>query len=229
MHRLPSTTRISSVSSSIPRWILRQTLRFVRRCLRVCHAPSPSTLMPLLSTSRCNSPLATGAEDSKDRVANTALWWISGQSPARCHVADSGLDIAPKFQGYAVSRRPISTSSSFMPSMRSRQLRMFFRRSIRSCDLARSAMLASPISPVADHEISGRRRPLWLEAHARAGRKAGQGQHCDRALSHSPHRRQEGFERVSLPMEGLRGSTLSVESVRWSRYVVYRVASKLLD
>lgn len=99
MHRLPSTTRISSVSSSIPRWILRQTLRFEPPCLRVCHAPSPSILMPVLSTSRCNSPLAAGEEDSKDRGANTALWWTSGQSPARLHVADFGLDSAPTFQG----------------------------------------------------------------------------------------------------------------------------------
>ena len=64
-----STARISSVSSSIPRWILRRepcpplvrgpwrALRFDPPCLRVCHSPSPSTLMPVLSTSRCNGPL----------------------------------------------------------------------------------------------------------------------------------------------------------------------------
>ena len=66
---LTSTARISSVSSSIPRWILRRepcpplvrgpwrALRFDPPCLRVCHSPSPSTLMPVLSTSRCNGPL----------------------------------------------------------------------------------------------------------------------------------------------------------------------------
>lgn len=52
-----ATARISSVSSSLPRWTLRQTLRFEPPCLRLCHSPSPSTLMPVLSTSRCNGRL----------------------------------------------------------------------------------------------------------------------------------------------------------------------------
>jgi hypothetical protein len=41
-----SAARISSVFSSIPMWILRQTRRFVPPCLRAFHSPSPSTLMP---------------------------------------------------------------------------------------------------------------------------------------------------------------------------------------
>src|SRR5690606_27887201 len=52
-----STARISSVCSSIPRWILRQTRRLGPPCLRACHSPSPSTLMPVLSISRCSGPL----------------------------------------------------------------------------------------------------------------------------------------------------------------------------
>ena len=52
-----STARISNVSSSIPRWSLRQTRRFGPPCLRACHSPSPSTLIPVLSISRCNGPL----------------------------------------------------------------------------------------------------------------------------------------------------------------------------
>ena len=51
-----STARISNVSSSIPRWSLRQTRRFGPPCLRACHSPSPSTLIPVLSISRCNGP-----------------------------------------------------------------------------------------------------------------------------------------------------------------------------
>ncbi len=59
-----SMARTSNVSSSIPRWILRReraappvradprTRRFEPPCLRVCHSPSPSTLMPVLSTGR---------------------------------------------------------------------------------------------------------------------------------------------------------------------------------
>ena len=47
-----STARTSSVSSSMPRWILRQTRRFAPPCLRACHSPSPSTLMPVLSIAR---------------------------------------------------------------------------------------------------------------------------------------------------------------------------------
>jgi len=51
-----SVARISSVVSSFPMWILRQTLRFVPPCLRAFHSPSPSTLMPVLSINRCNGP-----------------------------------------------------------------------------------------------------------------------------------------------------------------------------
>jgi hypothetical protein len=40
------TTRTSSVSSSIPRWILRQTRRLGPPFLRAFHSPSPSTLIP---------------------------------------------------------------------------------------------------------------------------------------------------------------------------------------
>jgi len=45
-----------SVSSSIPRWILRQTRRFGPPCVQAFHSPSPSTLIPLLSIKRCSGP-----------------------------------------------------------------------------------------------------------------------------------------------------------------------------
>ncbi len=48
--------RISKDFSSIPMWILRHTRRLVPPCLRAFHSPSPSTLMPVLSTKRCNGP-----------------------------------------------------------------------------------------------------------------------------------------------------------------------------
>src|SRR5690554_6390345 len=51
-----SAARISSVFSSIPTWILRHTRRLVPPCLRAFHSPSPSTLMPVLSISRCSGP-----------------------------------------------------------------------------------------------------------------------------------------------------------------------------
>ena len=51
------TARTSSVSSSIPRWILRQTRRLGPPCLRAFHSPSPSTLIPVLSIRRCSGPL----------------------------------------------------------------------------------------------------------------------------------------------------------------------------
>jgi len=60
-----STAQISSVCSLIPRWILRQTRRLGPPCLRACHllpgsgllanherAPTPSTLIPVLSAAR---------------------------------------------------------------------------------------------------------------------------------------------------------------------------------
>ena len=37
-------------------WILRQTRRLAPPCLRAFHSPSPSTLIPVLSISRCNGP-----------------------------------------------------------------------------------------------------------------------------------------------------------------------------
>lgn len=36
---------------------MRQTLLFEPPCLQLCHSPSPSTLMPVLSTSMCSGPL----------------------------------------------------------------------------------------------------------------------------------------------------------------------------
>lgn len=41
-----SMARISSVCSSTPMWILRHRRRFAPPCLRACHSPSPSALMP---------------------------------------------------------------------------------------------------------------------------------------------------------------------------------------
>ena len=52
-----SIARTSSVCSSIPRWILRQTRRLAPPCLRAFHSPSPSTLIPVLSISRCSGLL----------------------------------------------------------------------------------------------------------------------------------------------------------------------------
>lgn len=51
-----STARTSSVSSSIPICILRQTRRLGPPCLRAYHSPSPSDLMPVLSMSRFSGP-----------------------------------------------------------------------------------------------------------------------------------------------------------------------------
>ena len=51
-----SAARISKDFSSTPMWILRHTRRLVPPCLRAFHSPSPSTLMPVLSTNRCNGP-----------------------------------------------------------------------------------------------------------------------------------------------------------------------------
>jgi hypothetical protein len=50
--RVISTALISSVFSSIPRWILRHTRRLAPPCLRAFHSPSPSTLIPVLSAAR---------------------------------------------------------------------------------------------------------------------------------------------------------------------------------
>ena len=41
-----STARTSSVSASIPMWILRHCLRRLAPCLRTCHSPSPENLIP---------------------------------------------------------------------------------------------------------------------------------------------------------------------------------------
>jgi hypothetical protein len=54
---ITSTARISYVSSSIPICILRHSPRMDPPCLRAFHAPSPSALMPVLSTNRCNGPI----------------------------------------------------------------------------------------------------------------------------------------------------------------------------
>src|SRR6056297_1718539 len=59
-----SMARISSVCSSTPMWILRQRRRFAPPCLRACHSPSPSALMPVLSIAR-QSPLAAMRGDQK--------------------------------------------------------------------------------------------------------------------------------------------------------------------
>jgi hypothetical protein len=47
-----SIARTSSVSSSIPMCILRQMRRLEPPCFRTFHSPSPSALMPVLSTAR---------------------------------------------------------------------------------------------------------------------------------------------------------------------------------
>src|SRR6056297_1396029 len=51
-----SMARISSVCSSTPRWILRHRRCFEPPCLRPCHSPSPSALMPVLSIRRFSGP-----------------------------------------------------------------------------------------------------------------------------------------------------------------------------
>ena len=56
--RLPviSIARTSLVSASMPRWTLRHRRGREAPCLRVVHSPSPTALMPVLSTSRCRAP-----------------------------------------------------------------------------------------------------------------------------------------------------------------------------
>lgn len=51
-----STALISSEPSPIPIWSLRQIRCFEPPCLRRCHSPSPSTLIPVLSIRRCKGP-----------------------------------------------------------------------------------------------------------------------------------------------------------------------------
>jgi len=46
----------SSVSASIARWSLSQRRRLEGPCLRACHSPSLSTLIPVLSIRRCIGP-----------------------------------------------------------------------------------------------------------------------------------------------------------------------------
>ncbi len=52
-----ATARTSSVSSSIPMWILRQRRRLGPPCLRAFHSPSPSALMHVLSINRFKGPV----------------------------------------------------------------------------------------------------------------------------------------------------------------------------
>ena len=52
-----TTARTSSVFSSVPRCILRPLSRLEPPCLRACHAPSPSALMPMLSIRRFSGPV----------------------------------------------------------------------------------------------------------------------------------------------------------------------------
>jgi hypothetical protein len=59
-----SIARISSVCSSIPIYILRHSRRLGPPCLRAFHSPSPSALMPVLSTAR-QLPLAATRGDQK--------------------------------------------------------------------------------------------------------------------------------------------------------------------
>ena len=56
--------------SSIPMWNLRQTLRFMPPCLRSFHSPSPSTLIPVLSTSRWNGP-----PDPRYGMSTVKVFW----------------------------------------------------------------------------------------------------------------------------------------------------------
>jgi hypothetical protein len=75
-----SIARISSVFSSIPICILRQRRRFDPPCLRAFHSPSPSALMPVLSTARQSkhsfdergsegaaAPLTLGMEEQRSK------------------------------------------------------------------------------------------------------------------------------------------------------------------
>ena len=63
-----SMARTSSVSSSIPRWILRQRRRLGPPYLRAFHSPSPSAfspsaLIPVLSIRRCRGPFEAAKRD----------------------------------------------------------------------------------------------------------------------------------------------------------------------
>jgi hypothetical protein len=58
-----SAARISSDFSSIPMWILRQTRRLEPPCLRAFHSPSPSTLIPVLSTKQVQRALRAAVGD----------------------------------------------------------------------------------------------------------------------------------------------------------------------
>jgi hypothetical protein len=69
-----SAARISRDFSSIPMWILGQTLRSAPPCLQAFHSPSPSTLMPLAMVSR-----TSGVPMARCRPADAADHLIHGR------------------------------------------------------------------------------------------------------------------------------------------------------
>lgn len=104
------TARTSSVSSSIPRWILRQTRRFGPPCLRACHSPSPSTLIPVLSISRWSGPL----EPRYGMLTARDFW-------RRLSVLKSGTDQSRPTRRNRLSTNPVVCRSAmpnrtFIPS-----------------------------------------------------------------------------------------------------------------
>lgn len=92
--------RISSVSASIPTCTLRHWRGLDGPCLRVCHSPSPSALMPVLSISRCSGPL-----EPRYGIATVRFFW------RRLRVLKSGTGQSRPANCNRLSTRPITCRS----------------------------------------------------------------------------------------------------------------------
>jgi hypothetical protein len=99
-----SAARISSVFSSIPIWILRQTRRLEPPCLRAFHSPSPSTFMPVLSTKRCSGPC-----EPRSGMATFKVFW------RRLRVLKSGTAQFKPISRSRLSTKPVVCLSA-MPN-----------------------------------------------------------------------------------------------------------------
>ncbi len=116
-----SAARISSVCSSIPMWILRQTRRLGPPCLRAFHSPSPSTLIPVLSTKRCNGP----CDPRKGILTFSTLWrrrsvLKSGTAQSKPISRETGSRRTPSSGGAPCRTAPSSSDRSRSPHRCSR-------------------------------------------------------------------------------------------------------------
>lgn len=82
-----------------PEMDLAQTHRVAPPCFRAFHSPSPSTLMPVLSISRCSGPC-----DPRCGMFTASVFW------RRPSVLKSGTSQCPDRSGKAGSRRTLSSA-----------------------------------------------------------------------------------------------------------------------